>query len=55
MLKLTLPDTDNLYRGLVAHPKVVRVVALSGGYGRDEACERLAEQQPASSRASRGR
>ena len=42
MLKLTLPDTDNLYSELVAHPKVVRVVALSGGYSRDEACERLA-------------
>src|SRR5258705_12449313 len=42
MLKLTLPDTDNLYSELVAHPKVVRVVALSGGYSRDEACEKLA-------------
>jgi fructose-bisphosphate aldolase class I len=42
MLKLTLPDTDNLYRDLVGHPKVVRVVALSGGYNRDEACEKLA-------------
>jgi fructose-bisphosphate aldolase class I len=42
MLKLTLPDTDNLYSDLVAHPKVVRVVALSGGYSRDEACEKLA-------------
>ena len=42
MLKLTLPDTDNLYRELVDHPKVVRVVALSGGYSRDEACEKLA-------------
>ena len=42
MLKLTLPDTDNLYSDLVAHPKVLRVVALSGGYSRDEACERLA-------------
>jgi fructose-bisphosphate aldolase class I len=42
MLKLTLPDTDNLYSDLVAHPKVVRVVALSGGYNRDEACEKLA-------------
>ena len=41
MLKLTLPDTDNLYRELVDHPKVVRVVALSGGYSRDEACEKL--------------
>ena len=42
MLKLTLPDTDNLYMELVSHPKVVRVVALSGGYSRDEACEKLA-------------
>ncbi|MDT5017967.1 MAG: fructose-bisphosphate aldolase, class [Mycobacterium sp.] len=42
MLKLTLPDTDNLYSELVAHPKVVRLVALSGGYSRDEACEKLA-------------
>jgi fructose-bisphosphate aldolase class I len=41
MLKLTLPDTDNLYRELVEHPNVVRVVALSGGYSRDEACEKL--------------
>ncbi|RDH75514.1 fructose bisphosphate aldolase [Mycolicibacterium moriokaense] len=41
MLKLTLPDTDNLYREFVEHPKVVRVVALSGGYSRDEACEKL--------------
>jgi fructose-bisphosphate aldolase class I len=42
MLKLTLPDTDNLYRPLVEHPRVVRVVALSGGYSRDEACAKLA-------------
>ena len=42
MLKLTLPDSDNLYQELVDHPKVVRVVALSGGYSRDEACEKLA-------------
>jgi len=41
MLKLTLPDTDNLYRELVDHPNVERVVALSGGYSRDEACEKL--------------
>jgi fructose-bisphosphate aldolase class I len=41
MLKLTLPNTDNLYRELVEHPNVVRVVALSGGYSRDEACEKL--------------
>jgi fructose-bisphosphate aldolase class I len=42
MLKLTLPDTDNLYQQLVEHPKVLRLVALSGGYSRDEACEKLA-------------
>ncbi|TRW83335.1 fructose bisphosphate aldolase [Mycolicibacterium sp. 018/SC-01/001] len=42
MLKLTLPSVDNLYRDLVDHPKVVRVVALSGGYDRDEACDKLA-------------
>ncbi|GAT12872.1 fructose bisphosphate aldolase [Mycolicibacterium novocastrense] len=42
MLKLTLPDTDNLYKDLVEHPNVLRVVALSGGYSRDEANEKLA-------------
>jgi fructose-bisphosphate aldolase, class I len=42
MLKLTLPDTDNLYSDLAAHPNVVRVVALSGGYNREQACEKLA-------------
>jgi fructose-bisphosphate aldolase, class I len=42
MLKLTLPDTDNLYRELVEHPNVIRVVALSGGYSRHDACEKLA-------------
>ncbi|TGD86715.1 fructose bisphosphate aldolase [Mycolicibacterium sp. CH28] len=42
MLKLTLPDVDDLYRDLVDHPKVMRVLALSGGYSRAEACERLA-------------
>ena len=36
-----LPDTDNLYSRLVEHPKVLRVVALPGGYSRDDACERL--------------
>ena len=41
MLKLTLPEEDNLYAECVAHPKVVRVVALSGGYTREEANERL--------------
>ncbi len=42
MLKLTLPETDDLYRELVEHPNVMRVVALSGGYNRTDACERLA-------------
>ena len=42
MLKLTLPTIDDLYRELVDHPKVVRVVALSGGYDRDQACDKLA-------------
>jgi fructose-bisphosphate aldolase, class I len=37
MLKLTLPSTDDFYAGLVAHPRVLRVVALSGGYSRAEA------------------
>jgi fructose-bisphosphate aldolase class I len=41
MLKLTLPETDNFYADLVEHPKVLRVVALSGGYSRDEANARL--------------
>jgi fructose-bisphosphate aldolase class I len=41
MLKLTLPEQDNLYADCVTHPKVVRVVALSGGYTREEANDRL--------------
>jgi fructose-bisphosphate aldolase class I len=41
MFKLTLPDRDDLYADLVGHPKVVRVVALSGGYTREQANERL--------------
>ena len=41
MLKLTLPEEDNFYADLIAHPQVVRVVALSGGYSRDEANARL--------------
>ena len=42
MLKLTLPEKENLYKPLVDHPRVMRVVALSGGYSREEACNRLA-------------
>ena len=41
MLKLTLPEQDDLYAELVKHPKVVRVVALSGGYSREEGNRRL--------------
>ena len=41
MLKLTLPEEDDLYAEFVRHPKVVRVVALSGGYTQSEADERL--------------
>lgn len=41
MLKLTLPETDDLYRDLVDDPRVMRVLALSGGYTRAEACQRL--------------
>ena len=44
MLKLTLPEKDNLYAECIAHPRVLKVVALSGGYSRDEANERLARQ-----------
>lgn len=42
MIKLSIPVKANLYAPLIAHPKVVRVVALSGGFSRDEACRRLA-------------
>ncbi len=42
MLKLTLPEVDDFYLDLVQHPRVVRVVALSGGYSRDDANARLA-------------
>jgi fructose-bisphosphate aldolase class I len=45
MLKLTIPDRDNLYADLIAHPRVLKVVALSGGYPRDEANKRLAKQK----------
>lgn len=44
MLKLTLPEQDNLYAECIEHPRVLKVVALSGGYSRDEANRRLARQ-----------
>ena len=43
MLKLTLPDNAGLYAPLVSHPRVVRVVALSGGYSRELANEMLSK------------
>lgn len=43
MLKLTLPSTANFYANLIAHPSVLRVVALSGGYSRDDANQKLSE------------
>ncbi|HEX4767458.1 MAG TPA: fructose bisphosphate aldolase [Lichenihabitans sp.] len=42
MLKLTIPDTPDFYAELIDHPRVARIVALSGGYTRDDACRRLA-------------
>ena len=42
IFKLTIPDQDDFYADLIKHPKVARVVALSGGYSRDESCEKLA-------------
>ena len=45
MLKLTLPEVDNFYGELVAHPRVLKVVALSGGYSRAEANARLSRQK----------
>jgi len=43
MLKLTIPDVADFYRPLIDHPRVARVVALSGGYARTDACQRLAK------------
>ena len=45
MLKLTLPTEANFYKELVDHPRVLKVVALSGGYSREEANAKLAENQ----------
>jgi fructose-bisphosphate aldolase class I len=44
MLKLTLPEQDNFYQDCIQHANVLKVVALSGGYSRDEANQRLARQ-----------
>jgi fructose-bisphosphate aldolase class I len=53
MLKLTIPDLDDFYGDLVAHPAVLRAVALSGGYSRAEADERLARNPGLSASFSR--
>ena len=45
MLKLSIPSEPNLFASLVDHPKVLRVVALSGGFARPEACAELAKNQ----------
>ncbi|MFT4961774.1 MAG: fructose-bisphosphate aldolase class I, partial [Paracoccaceae bacterium] len=43
MLKLTIPEQANIYTDLSNHARVVRVVALSGGYKTDDACARLSK------------
>ncbi len=43
MLKLTIPEQPDFYLPLIEHPRVARVVALSGGYNREEACKKLAQ------------
>ena len=54
MLKLSIPVTAGLYAPLIAHPKVLRVVALSGGFSTDEACEKLAQNPGMIASFSRG-
>ena len=54
MLKLSIPVEAGLYAGLAKHPKVLRVVALSGGYSTDEACEKLAQNPGMIASFSRG-
>jgi fructose-bisphosphate aldolase class I len=45
MLKLTLPNIDNFYSELVGHPAVLKVVALSGGYSREDANAKLSRNK----------
>ncbi|MDC8753146.1 fructose bisphosphate aldolase [Erythrobacter sp. sf7] len=54
MLKLSIPATAGLYTPLVNHPKVLRVVALSGGFSTDDACSRLAQNPGMIASFSRG-
>lgn len=54
MLKLSIPKEAGLYAGLASHPKVLRVVALSGGYSTDDACSELAKNPGMIASFSRG-
>ncbi len=54
MLKLSIPATAGLYTPLTSHPKVLRVVALSGGFSTDDACERLSQNPGMIASFSRG-
>ncbi|MFK7842083.1 MAG: fructose bisphosphate aldolase [Sphingorhabdus sp.] len=54
MLKLSIPVESNLYASLIDHPKVVRLVALSGGYSTDDACEQLTKNNGMIASFSRG-
>lgn len=54
MLKLSIPVEPNLYKPLIDHPKVVRLVALSGGYSTEEACAELAKNNGMIASFSRG-
>jgi fructose-bisphosphate aldolase class I len=54
MLKLSIPVESNLYGPLINHPKVIRLVALSGGYSTDEACEQLTKNNGMIASFSRG-
>ncbi len=54
MLKLSIPVEANLYADIIAHPKVLAVVALSGGYTTDEACAELAKNKGMIASFSRG-
>lgn len=54
MLKLSIPVDPNLYAPLIAHPRVLRVVALSGGYSTEEACSELAKNSGMIASFSRG-
>jgi fructose-bisphosphate aldolase class I len=54
MLKLSIPATAGLYTPFISHPKVLRVVALSGGFSTDDACSRLAQNPGMIASFSRG-